>query len=148
LLASLPNTPVGKSLVVDRKELLEYLNHIAAAEDRTVAVLNHRSSTPREKAGAQKSRQLRHPLTPEKASLDDLPDNVTLEPGLVTLRFKQVEELIEAFKWFGLFLSDNLNLWSFINQFEPRSASISTEQTEETLAELRDAESLRTDAPL
>jgi hypothetical protein len=110
----LPTMRIGKSLLVEREVLAGLLARLADAGDPAaeLAALRARGKPPTVR------RRLRD-LVPRDidAGLVELPDNVALEPGSLTVRFATVEELASSLWRLAALLQEDLD--GFAARYEP-----------------------------
>ena len=93
LLEMLPTAQVGSSRLVDREVLANFLEAVLKTEDLAALCKQLRD----EKTAASKRRPrslVRRDLDP--IGLESLPSSISLEPGLLQIRFESVEQLAEA----------------------------------------------------
>jgi hypothetical protein len=114
LMGLLPTMRIGKSLLVEREVLAGLLARLADAGDPAaeLAALRARGKPPTVR------RRLRD-LVPRDidAGLVELPDNVALEPGSLTVRFATVEELASSLWRLAALLQEDLD--GFAARYEP-----------------------------
>ena len=93
LIKLLPATAVGRSRLVEREALINFLDRIDKAED---------PSTELKSIKYEKTKRLRRRLRTlvrrdeEMIALDALPSNIKFTPGKVTVEFDTIEQLAEA----------------------------------------------------
>jgi hypothetical protein len=107
LLGLLPTVRVGKSLLVEREALAGFLARLAEAEDSAAELAAVRA------AGRPPTLRWKlRDLVPRDidAGLTELPANVALEPGFLTVRFTTVEELAASMWRLATLLQDDLVL--------------------------------------
>jgi hypothetical protein len=114
LINLLPTVRVGKSLLVEREALAEFLERLAAAADPAaeLAAIRAQGKPP---VVRRKLRELvRRDAT---ADLTSLPPNVALEPGALGIRFATVEELADSLWRLAQLLEEDLD--GFAERYEP-----------------------------
>ena len=111
LMGLLPTVRVGKSLLVGREALAGLLARLADAEDPGAELASIRAR------GKQPA--VRRDLVPRDidARLTELPPNVALEPGSLTVRFATVEELAGSLWRLAALLQEDLE--RFAARYEP-----------------------------
>ena len=114
ILGLFPTVRVGKSLLVEREALAGFLARLTEAEDPYAELAAIRA---RGKPQAVK-RKLRD-LVPRDidAGVTELPPNVVLEPGSLTVRFATVEELATSLWRLAALLQEDLD--GFAARYEP-----------------------------
>jgi hypothetical protein len=114
LMNLLPTIRIGKSLLVEREALAGLLARLADAEDPAAELAAVR-------AGGKPPgvRRTLRDLVPRDidAGLTELPHNVVLEPGSLTVRFADVEELASSLWHLAALLQDDLK--GFAARYEP-----------------------------
>lgn len=114
LMGLLPTVRIGKSLLVQREALAGFLGRLAGAEEPSAELFAMRA------AGKPMAvrRKLRD-LVPRDvdAALTELPPNVALERGSLTVRFATVEELAASLWRLAALLQEDLN--GFAARYEP-----------------------------
>jgi hypothetical protein len=114
LMNLLPTVRVGKSLLVEREALAGFLGRLVEAGDPAAELKSIRAQG---KPPAVR-RKLRD-LVPRDvdAGLTGLPANVALEPGSLTVRFADIEELALALWRLAALLQEDLE--GFAARYEP-----------------------------
>jgi hypothetical protein len=128
LMNLLPTVRIGKSLLVEREALAGFLTRLADAEDPAAELAAMR-------AGGKPPtvrRKLRD-LVPRDidAGLTELPPNVALEPGSLTVRFATVEELASSLWRLASLLQEDLE--GFAARYEPAREADAGETAEDEL---------------
>ena len=130
-MAAMPVISVGNTHLVEREALSALLQRLNAAEDPagTLALLRSQATRPR-------PRRLRAlSLNDVSADLDSIPENISLKPGEVIVRFDSIDQLAEAMVGLAAILRDHLD--EFATRYErPRNTPDN---------ELDDAEQMRLD---
>jgi hypothetical protein len=93
LLEMLPTTSIGRSRLVERQVLADFLDRIHKADDPSAEL-----DLIREKGGRVSRKKLRTLVRRdvEPLPLDSLPANVEFIPGQVIVSFRTIEDLAEA----------------------------------------------------
>jgi hypothetical protein len=93
LLELLPTVRLGRSLLVEREALAQFLERLTAAEDVSSEIERIRSDKP-----GRVRKKLRYVVTDEvaNATVSSLPSNVGVEPGRLEIRFNTLVELAES----------------------------------------------------
>jgi hypothetical protein len=114
LLNLLPTVRVGKSLLVEREALEEFLTRLAGAADPALelAAVRAQGKPPIVR------RKLRELVQQDvDASLTSLPPNVVIEPGILGIRFSTIEELAASLWRLAQILEEDLD--GFAERYEP-----------------------------
>ena len=93
LLEMLPTTTIGRSRLVERQILADFLDRIHKADDPSAEVDLFRAQ------GGEVSRKKPRTLVRrnvEPLQLDSLPPNIELIPGQMIVRFRTIEDLAQA----------------------------------------------------
>lgn len=136
LLACLPTTAVGRSVLVERAALETFLARLRAADDPAAELTRLRSEKP-----ATPRRALRaFRRTEVAASLDELPSTITLSPGELHVRFQTMEELGFALTALAEVLQEDLD--AFALRYEPPQEP-TPEELEQQQIEREEAEWFR-----
>lgn len=115
----LPTVRLGRSLLVEREVLAQFLERITLAEDVTAEIEAIRMEKP-----AASRRKLRYVVTEEvaAASVASLPPNIQIERGRIEVRFDTVQELAQSLHALALALDGDLE--QCIRQWEPTSTRV------------------------
>lgn len=126
LMNLLPTVRIGKSFLVEREALAVFLGRLADAEDPTAELASVRSHgkppTVRRKLRDLVPRDI-------SAGLTELPPNVALEPGSLSVRFGTVEELASSLWRLAAILQEDLE--GFARRYEPIRETDSQEAAED-----------------
>lgn len=126
ILEMLETVAIGNTHVLAREDLGTFLDRMKAADDPHAELEAIRT----EKAGRsrRKIRNLvRRDIAP--ATLAGVPENLTLEPGHVSVRFETVVELGETLLALALILESDGE--EFTRRYEPQPAEVKDESAEE-----------------
>ncbi len=90
LMQLLPCTKIGRSLIIERQALINFLDQIHETEDPATVVQSLRAATE-----APKRRTLRNLVQKDNTpvTLETLPTSIVLSPGEATIRFVRMEDL-------------------------------------------------------
>jgi hypothetical protein len=93
LLELLPTVRLGRSLLVEREALAQFIERLSVAEDVSSEIERIRSERP-----GQVRKKLRYVVTDEvaNATVSSLPSNVVAEAGRLEIRFSTLIELAES----------------------------------------------------
>lgn len=121
LLEQLPTVRIGKSLLVERETLAAYLDRVASSADpaRTFAALR------RQEKPAPVRRKLRV-LVQKDVDLSELPANVELQPGALTVRFASVEELAASLMRLAQIMQYDLDRFAveYMSRFQKNETNV------------------------
>ncbi len=93
LLELLPSVPIGTSRLVERSDLLGFLDRVREADD--TAALFEAMRHEKARVSGRKVRSLvRRDLDP--VGLSSLPDSITLSRGRLEISFRSIEQLAES----------------------------------------------------
>jgi hypothetical protein len=90
LMQLLPCTRIGRSLIIERQALINFLDRIQEAEDPASVLQSFRAAKE-----APKRRTLRNLVQKDNppVALETLPTSIALSPGEATIRFVRMEDL-------------------------------------------------------
>lgn len=126
LMNLLPTVRIGKSLLVEREALAVFLGGLADAVDPAAELASVRSQGKPPTV----RRKLRDLVpTDISAALTELPPNVTLQPGSLSVRFGTVEELAASLWQLAALLDQDLE--GFARRYEPVREMDSREAAED-----------------
>jgi hypothetical protein len=114
ILELLPTVRLGRSLLVEREALAQFLERLTVAEDVSREIELIRAEKP-----SQARKKLRYVVTDEVAgaTVSSLPRNVTAEPGRLEIRFNTLVELAESLHAIAQALDHDLETCT--QQWEP-----------------------------
>lgn len=121
LMASMPVVQVGNAHLVERDALGILLRRLSVSENPTEVLARLRSRPPKP------SRRKLRPLSLQDASvdLDTLPKALTLSPGVMTVRFKTMDQLAETMVFVATLLQNHLE--GFASRFEAPAEAVEEE---------------------
>ena len=126
LLEMLPTVTIGTSRLVDREALSEFLERVHGSDDASQAVHQQRAEAPR---GPRKRLRSLVRTDAVAAHLSSLPENLTLDPGRVEVRFETLEDLAQTLFSLAQILDGEEE--EFAERYEPRAErEVSPETTE------------------
>lgn len=137
LLELLPTVALGRARYVERAALGEFLDRIQKADDVPAALTQYKKerTAPR--------RVLRE-LLPRDLPVADhasLPQNVSAEPGLLTIAFAKMEDLASALATLATILSDDFE--GFARLYEPQMPVVDhTEERDDFQAMMAELEAM------
>ena len=93
LLELMPTVPLGRSLLVEREALAQFLERLHQADDVPAELERLRAQKP-----GKTRKKLRYVVTEEaaQATVASLPPNLTAEPGRLEIRFATLVELAQT----------------------------------------------------
>lgn len=117
LLELMPTTRLGRSLLVEREALAEFLERLHQAEDVAAELAQLRAAKP-----GNMRKKLRYVVTAEvETTVASLPPNLTAEPGRMEIRFATLVELAQTLHAVAQALDHDLE--TCIREWEPLSNS-------------------------
>ena len=134
LMAALPNISVGRTRLVEREVLSDFLSRLNQSDDPAKTFASMRAE-----GGKTIRRKLREfSLQDYPASVDSPPRMMTLERGDLRIRFETLEELAEAMLYLATVFTQNLG--EFAERYEPVRPELHNkgEQLEEEIAYFKD----------
>ncbi len=126
LLEMLPTVAIGTSRLVDREALSEFLERVHGSDDAALAVHQQRAEAPR---GPKKRLRSLVRTDAIAAHLSSPPQNLTLEPGRIEIRFETIEDLAQTLFSLAQILDGEEE--EFASRYEPQpEREVAPETTE------------------
>lgn len=134
--ALLPSVPVGRSLLVEREALIQFLDGVQEAEDvpAYIEVVRARKAVRPRKAIRT---LVRTDLAPTATSL---PECLTLTPGRLEIEFRSVEQMVEALYALAHLL--NADEEAFVRTYTPKPPQLEDSSRDDVQEMFRDLELL------
>jgi hypothetical protein len=118
LMQLLPCTKIGRSLIIERQALINFLDRIHDAEDPASVLQSFRAAKE-----APKRRTLRNLVQKDSppVALETLPTSIELRPGEATIRFVRMEDLAASLLALAQVLYSEDGFAAFEKQYQTAS---------------------------
>lgn len=130
LLEILPTVPIGSSHLVEREELVKFLDRIDAAADVSAEMEKMRE----EKTVSRRKLRFLNQRDVDPMSLYGVPDTLTLTRGDIRIQFQTMEQLAATLVTLARVLQDDLD--EFVRLYEPKPPPDETDTAAEDVRQL------------